>query len=172
MGKFHCYERIGQERNLPCPFYRMTVRKKKILQIISLLPFLTLVVSIAHFYNAFQKPAQKDVTKLDVAAILDADDLIRLFRKDKKTASDALVEQVVQVQGEIKEISFINDRYTILLKSKNFTKSFVMCEMASKNLNIENLAVGDTLKLRGICKGYLLDVIMLNCVPINENTNP
>lgn len=148
------------------------VRKKKILQIIYYLPLLALVVGLIYCYNEFQKPAQKDVTELEVAAVLNTDDMIQLFKEDKQTASDALVEQVVQVQGEIKEISFINDRYTILLKSKNFTKSFVMCEMASKNLNIENLAVGDTLKLRGICKGYLLDVIMLNCVPINENTNP
>ena len=130
------------------------------------------MVGLFFFYYEVQKPAAKNVANMEVAMALETDDLIKMFQDNKEDASNSLIEKVVQVKGQIKEISFINERYTFLLTSENFPKNFVMCEMAPGNLRIEEFQVGDTLELRGICKGYLLDVIMLNCVPINENTNP
>ena len=58
-----------------------------------------------------------------------------------------------------------------MLKSKTFSQSFVMCDMSPiSGTKINELTKGDTIALRGVCKGYLLDVIMLNCIPIHENT--
>ena len=36
------------------------------------------------------------------------------------------------------------------------------------NDRTNEFVVGNTIVLRGVCKGYLLDVIMLNCMPTNE----
>ena len=121
-----------------------------------------------YVYYEIQKPAQVQVSTLEKATILNTDDLIGMFQSDESYANATLVEKVIEVKGVIQGISFLNNRHTILLKSKNSTKSFVMCDMSPQGLYIENLSVGDTITLRGICKGYLLDVIMLNCVPINE----
>ena len=79
------------------------------------------------------------------------------------------VNKVIEVSGVIKDISLLNDRYTVFLKSETFSKNFVMCDMSpSGKIQGDQLTIGDSITLKGVCKGYLLDVIMLNCIPIDE----
>lgn len=117
----------------------------------------------------YTKPARIEVSKVENVNQVAIEDLIQGFQIDEEKANADFIEKVLEIKGVVKEISFLNDRHTILLKSKNFSQSFVMCDMSPLgNYNINELVKGDTIVLRGVCKGYLLDVIMLNCIPINE----
>jgi hypothetical protein len=123
-------------------------------------------------YLKFQQHTPQDVSKITAVNNFNAGDLIVFFQNDEPKANSIYVNQVISVTGVIKEISFINERHTILLESRVFNDNFVMCDMSSSTTKtINTFTTGDTVTLKGICKGYLLDVIMLNCIPINEKSN-
>ena len=100
---------------------------------------------------------------------LSIEELLTEFNGNLEKANATFIEKVIEVEGVIKEVSYLNNRHTIILKSESFTQSFVICDMSPKgNDRTNEFVVGNTIVLRGVCKGYLLDVIMLNCMPTNE----
>ncbi len=130
----------------------------------------TVLSILTYVYFEFQRPSRVDVLNSISDDKLSADDLISMFTHDEKLANTIYVEKTIEVKGIIKGISSMNDRRTILLKSKQFTKNFIVCDMMPFGENqVEKLSVGDTIILKGVCKGFLLDVIMLNCIPIDYN---
>jgi hypothetical protein len=132
---------------------------------------IAVIGGLASIYIIFTKSGNIDVSNIENVEHVEVEEVIAMFKKDQEKANAEFIEKIIEVEGEIKEISFLNDRHTIILNSKSFTQSFVMCDMSPlENDKINKLTVGDTVVLRGVCKGYLLDVIMLNCIPINEKT--
>lgn len=122
-------------------------------------------------YLVYEERALKNIVTAETTKNLRVEELIKLFQDNEDEANLNYVDKVIEVEGTIKDISTINDRYTILLKSELFTKHFIMCDMSPSSVKgINKLIIGDTITLKGICKGYLLDVIMLNCIPINEKS--
>ena len=100
---------------------------------------------------------------------VDIGELISMFQDNEKLANDTYTEKLIEVHGVVEEISFLNNRHTILLRGDKFAQNFILCDMAYESKEgKERITKGDTVKLKGVCKGYLLDVIMLNCVPIDE----
>ena len=122
-------------------------------------------------YRVYEEPALKNITTANTEENLKVGELITLFQHNEVEANISYVDKVIEVEGIIKDISTTNDRYTILLESEAFTKHFIMCDMSPLSVKrVNKLVIGDTVTLKGICKGYLLDVIMLNCIPINEKS--
>lgn len=122
-------------------------------------------------YNEINRPVEDDVSMVKNVGKVNAEEIISMFKSNEQEANATYIEKVIEVEGVVKNISFLNNRHTILLESKKFTKSFVMCDMSPLvNKKIHKLKVGDSVVLKGVCKGYLLDVIMLNCLPTNEKT--
>lgn len=73
-----------------------------------------------------------------------------------------LIEHVILIEGIVEDINDLNHRNTVILKGKD-TKRFVICDM-QKSENLALLNVGDTVTIKGILKGTLKDVILLNCI--------
>nr|WP_246615870.1 OB-fold putative lipoprotein [Aquimarina litoralis] len=97
--------------------------------------------------------------------------LVDLYSKDEDKANSHYKNKIIEVTGIVKEISFLNNRNTILLKG-NTTKSSVICDMQlNQTAILRKLKKDDVVKIKGVCKGYLKDVILLNCTFINQNTN-
>lgn len=81
-------------------------------------------------------------------------------------------ERVVVVEGIIEDINNLNNRHTVILKGKERTNTLVICDMQdTQRLALEHLKVGDNLAIKGILKGSLKDIILLNCIISNSKTN-
>ncbi len=150
----------GQET--ACPFYAkqdFRMHRRKI--------YLALLILIltAGTYTVFQyhRIAKQKVEHVDIG------EMIAMFQENEPLANATYAEKMIAVEGVIEEISFLNNRHTILLKGDTFTQHFILCDMATTGLKTtKKLQKGDTIQLKGVCKGYLLDVILLNCTPSNE----
>ncbi len=146
------------------------MHKKVKIRVFGLL--LTVIFACMMLYNFYNRPMQINVSEIENINQIPIDDVITMFKDDEEKANATFVEKVIEVEGVIKEISFLNNRHTIILNSKSFTQSFVICDISPLgNDKVHKFTIGDTVVLRGVCKGYLLDVIMLNCMPINEKTS-
>jgi len=87
---------------------------------------------------------------------------------DKKLDLGNFVEKAIVIEGEIKEITFRHNKYSIVLKG-NKNKSYILCEMQTdQNRKVSKLVTGKNIKLKGILKGALMDIILLNCIILDE----
>ncbi len=82
------------------------------------------------------------------------------------TETDSLQpEQLVEIEGRIKEINTRNSRHTILLKGKKDAPPYIICDMQTgQEKEIKLLKENDTIKVKGVFKGFLKDAVFLNCM--------
>ncbi|MGY3794586.1 OB-fold protein [Aquimarina sp. 433] len=102
---------------------------------------------------------------------LSSTSLVASFSRDEQTANDNYKNKVVEVTGSIKEISYLNNRSTLILEGNTKSSSIICDIQPNHKMKLKKLKEGDTITIKGVCKGYLKDVILLNCVLTNQNTN-
>ena len=99
---------------------------------------------------------------------LNAKTVIELIKKEG--ASSIQPEQIVEVEGIVKEINYLNNRISILLGSENVANAFVICDMQrDQDMAIAEINLNDTVRLKGVFKGFLEDAIFLNCIISKSN---
>lgn len=130
--------------------------------------FLLLLIGLSYFCLEYYSRPIKDITKLKTELHLSSEKLLGSFRSNIAYANSIYVEKIIEVEGVIKEVIFTNDRYTIVLQGHD-DLSYIVCDMLHDNIDVfEKLKPGQTVHLKGICKGFLRDVIMLNCIVVNQ----
>lgn len=95
--------------------------------------------------------------------VLNSNDLINAYLIDEEKSNNIYAGKIIEVTGYVEETTLLNNRNTIILASKN--KSFgIICDI-NPNFTTEFNQVQKNQKIRvkGICKGFLKDVILLNC---------
>ena len=110
--------------------------------------------------NSIDISQKNPIHKLDVKTMID------LIKNEDKNFIKP--DEVIEIDGVIKEINYLNNRITILLGTKGTESNYVICDMQSNQKTaIVELKPKDTIKLKGLFKGILADVILLNCVISN-----
>ncbi len=141
------------------------IRKTRIILINVVLIIVLAVAFIG--VTLFNKPhinVSEQAPNLSVEAIKVLSD----FQNDETKANSKYLEQIIQVTGVISELSLTKEKGVITLSG---TDSFgsVMCHLnAEENKKMEALKTGQTIAIKGICTGYLMDVILVKCVILNE----
>lgn len=94
--------------------------------------------------------------------------LVSSFLTDSKKAEAIFVEKTVEVEGTLEKISTRNNRYTLFLRGSE-ENAFVMCDMSPNQVEpLRELQKGQTIRLKGVCKGFLMDAIFLNCIVLKD----
>lgn len=97
--------------------------------------------------------------------------LMQAYFSDEKKADKLYTDEVIEVVGSIKEISFLNEKTTIFLNS-DFNNASFICELNDvEKEKLKTLKKNDTIKIKGICKGFLKDIVLLNCFLDTIKTN-
>jgi hypothetical protein len=109
----------------------------------------------------------KDATAVKTTAIL----LYSNLTKDSARMKSKLVNQVVEVSGEVKSVLKNQKGDQIILLKTNTSGGSVNCTMEEKTSNVKP---GDTISIKGICSGYIGgdpdidlpgDVFLIRCYP-------
>ncbi len=86
--------------------------------------------------------------------------------EQKQQNLEGFIEKAIEIEGEIKEITYQDGKYSLILKGDS-DKTYILCEMQSnQNTEVIKLHAGEDIKLKGILKGFLMDIILLHCVII------
>lgn len=137
------------------------IKRTKIL--IFLMAVLLVVVMFNTVIKAFNKP-QIDVKKAETELRINSNELIHSFISDETKADSSFVERVIEVEGIVEKITFKNEKTSIILQTQ-IDSSNIICEM--RDDDYDRLAVlkeGEEVIVKGVCKGFLMDVIILNCI--------
>jgi len=131
--------------------------KKKLLILISLI-----IVSGAFYaYSEFNR-AKQNLTEVKAKYTSTASDLVASFSNDEAGATKKYSDEVIEVSGVIAMIDNQGDTlFTIYLQSNDLAS--VACEL-EKNQSVDNLEVGQNVTIKGICTGYLMDVVLVQSV--------
>ncbi|MFD0861570.1 hypothetical protein ACFQ1M_05085 [Sungkyunkwania multivorans] len=116
----------------------------------------------------FFKQDTINITDQEPAYMLHAEKIISSI--DNESLHFLEAEAIVEIEGIIKEVNYTNDRVTIFLRADKEEAPFVICDMQQgQKERVEKLHPGDTIRLKGMFKGYLKDAIFLNCVISEKN---
>nr|WP_299068638.1 hypothetical protein [uncultured Allomuricauda sp.] len=132
---------------------------------------LVLILSFAmvalYFFN---KPDYVDLVEAEPEFFLNAETLLLHFNAGDETFLKA--ESIIEFEGLIKEINTKNNRFTILIEGGDPKMSNIICDMQpNQKEGLTDLEPTDTIRIKGVFKGFLKDAIFLNCVISERKTN-
>ena len=126
-------------------------------RIIMFLLLLGMVAAGIGFYKYNQPVASLENKKPDVEVT--ASKLISEYEADEKTANGIYLGKVVQVSGKVAAIGNEEGKTKVQLETEN-PISMIICELED-GADAGTTKVGDEVKIKGLCSGYLSDVILV-----------
>ena len=109
-------------------------------------------------YYMYNKPVESlNKKKADVS--VSAEQILADYEANEEAANAKYLGKVVEVSGKVAEITTEEGKNKVHLETAN-PISVVITELDAGN-NAEGLQVGDQATVKGMCSGYLSDVILV-----------
>ncbi|MDX1938262.1 MAG: hypothetical protein SFU21_14165 [Flavihumibacter sp.] len=118
------------------------------------------------FFYGWQEFTRKHKSSrtLKTDYVIDATELYDAFNKDEAAATKQYTDKVLEVKGTIKEVSKFNGAKHILLNSSNDAGG-ILCQFEDDvSDRFETMEAGQPVRIKGICTGFLYDVVISRCV--------
>lgn len=136
--------------------------RRKYINIISLILIVALIIGI-YGYKEYSRKLP-DTGKLKADYSLKAADLLHQFEADERKATLLYSDKIISVEGIITSVQATDSSGTVFLNAGSSMAS-VMCQFEDKNFQeMLNLQKGSVVTIKGVCSGYLMDVVMVRCV--------
>ena len=91
-----------------------------------------------------------------------ADELLLAFENDENDANSKYLDKVIQVEGSVDKFEIKEGKTTVYLDANN-PMSNVIFQLEEP---LSNITEGQSITLKGICTGYLMDVVLVRAVTI------
>lgn len=112
------------------------------------------------YVYTYNKP-HRSVQKADLT--IEALQLLAEFEQDEAKANTMYLDKVIEVNGVVKDVMKRDNSFTLLLGDPAALGS-VSCALDSMSAtDAYGVKAGDTVIVRGICTGMLMDVALTNC---------
>lgn len=97
--------------------------------------------------------------------------LVANFIANEDRADHMFSGKIIEITGRVKEVTFLNNRNTVILYGQN-TSSGIICDFGTNQLEeIKSLSKNQKITIKGVCKGFLKDVVILNCLLMKTGLN-
>ena len=113
--------------------------------------FIALVlIAVGAGYIMWNKPHEnvKDASAVKISAV----DLYKIFTSGSAKARSMYLNTIVAVSGEVVQVSNNQQKQQVILLKTQTAGASINCTMEE---NANNIKVGDTIVLKGICSGYI-----------------
>lgn len=124
-----------------------------------------LVVAAMVAYREYDRGVAATGTR-PVVVTVTAAQLLADFQADEVAATRRYVgatEQVVEVRGTIRSIAPMGSGITNVVLETGDALAGVLCEFPDSDLPA-HWHEGDEVSVRGVCTGFLLDVVLMRCI--------
>ncbi|MEO5906252.1 MAG: hypothetical protein ABIQ11_05970 [Saprospiraceae bacterium] len=124
-----------------------------------LIPLLVIgVIAAGVGYYMYNKPVESLERKKAEVSVT-ANQIIADYEADEKAANDKYLGKVVEVTGRVSTITDEGGKIKVQLETEN-PMSLVICELEDGK-DAGQIQVGEQAKVKGLCSGYLSDVVMV-----------
>jgi hypothetical protein len=118
-------------------------------------------------YKMYNKPHVNVAEKLADIAVT-ANILLAEFSLDETKANLKYLDKIIAVKGTITNIESNAEKATISLQTEDDFGSVVCYLVKDEFKKSAEIKEGQEVVLKGICTGFLMDVILVKCVIMNS----
>lgn len=109
----------------------------------------------------------KDTSLVETEVAMDAQSFVDLVQGDDAVISRTLLEKAIEIKGTIKKVVYRDGVASVIITASD--KNCIACQMQKNQKEmVSKMKIGDTIIVKGIYKGVLLDAILLQCLVLNE----
>jgi hypothetical protein len=131
---------------------------------------LAIFIGSFYLYAKWSKTSFIDMKRVSTELNVSSKQLVANYLNDETHADSVFSGKIIEVIGLVKEVTFLNNRNTVILYGEN-SSSGIICDFDDKQIEeIKKISKNDTVMIKGVCKGFLKDVILLNCLLMNSTT--
>ncbi len=134
--------------------------KRKVTIISAGIVIIVLAVFITWKWVFREADTSVSAQKADIS--LDAAKLVQDFEMNEDSANTKYLNKVVSISGTVDNLKETENNITVYLKDPGDI-SGVVCSFDKTTLDTSSVKPGDRVKIKGICSGYLLDVVLNKC---------
>jgi len=120
-----------------------------------------LIAAVAAWKYTFKK-SESNVASHKTEVTIDAPELLQAFEINEDSANMKYLDKVILVSGTVGSISKDSLGYTVYLKEEDAI-SGIVCSFDNASFDSALVKPGSQINVKGICTGYLMDVIMNKC---------
>lgn len=124
------------------------------------------ILTAVYFLINYKTP---DTQNVPTVANLTVDELLEQLSVENANDLKQYLDQAIVVSGYIKQVTTRDNITTVLLQDKAY-KNFILCELQNNTHQQDlDLMPGQKIKVKGIYKGALMDVILLNSIILDPS---
>lgn len=117
-------------------------------------------------YKVYNKP-HIDVAETSADINITANTILEEFSNNETLANSKYLDKIIAVNGEIAAVKIEKEKGIITLKTNDDFGS-ILCHLSTEaTKGLSSLNVGQTITVKGICTGFLMDVILVKSEIIN-----
>jgi hypothetical protein len=121
------------------------------------------LIGAAMGYSLWNKP-QKNMVSAKSEISIDAQTILTAFETAENEANTKYLDKVIAVKGKVKEVKTEGGKTCIALETDS-PMSGVLCNLDPLSQHAKTtFAVGEEVVFKGVCTGFLSDVVLERCV--------
>lgn len=118
------------------------------------------LIALLSFFFVFKNYLKSNVSNKLIETEIKS--IVSLFLKNETEANKLYVGKEIKLEGTVAKKTFLNNEKTLFLVTP-YSNVFIICEMDDKQKGLNKILPKQKIIIKGICKGFLQDVILLNC---------
>lgn len=139
--------------------------KKLFFIIIALVVLFLIAALVSGLY--FKYMPDKNLNKVKADFVLPANKLFNEFDSNEEQANKKYMDRIIEVSGNIAEINEDQKGAKVITLKNKDDFSGVLCTLKeNETATLSNYKINQPIKIRGVCTGMLMDVVLNKCVVI------
>jgi len=134
---------------------------KKIYKYLLALIGIGIIVFLITWQVVFKK-SDSSVKNSKAEYEIEATQILNQFETNEELANTQYLGKVIIVSGTLESFKETND-ISLYIKQET-DMSGILCSFDKSAIDITKLQTGSQIKVKGICTGYLIDVVLNKCV--------
>ena len=130
---------------------------------------LGMLVAIAAWKYAFKK-SELSMASRKTDITIEASLLLQAFESNEDSANVRYLDKILQVSGTVESVLEDSLGYSVYLKEKD-ALSGIMCSFDKSAFDPALVKNGSQVTVKGLCTGYLLDVVLNKCSVVSQAEN-
>lgn len=111
-------------------------------------------------YSQYNKKVES-VEKMEIEVEITAEDLLNNYDENEANSNTMYLDKVILVTGKVADVKIDENKKSIFLETGN-DLSNIICQLEDSTQDLPS--IGETVKIKGICTGFLMDVVIVRAI--------
>jgi hypothetical protein len=122
---------------------------------------IALLSAVMVWKYTFRK-SETSVSEQKAEIEMKASELVKDYEMNENAANQKYIGKIILVSGIVNSIDTDSLNITVVLKESSATAG-VMCSFDKNKVDVTQITPGTSVNIKGVCTGYLMDVVMNKC---------